>query len=103
MTYTPSKDFDESQRLIGREGRFQMAGDINKSKMLIGKDPNQVKQLLRDPAWRSDTTYQSELRGLNYINSPTLCFATKEGSVQTCCMALTVGARRLWKHPKNFM
>ncbi|MBA2760729.1 MAG: hypothetical protein H0U39_01975, partial [Segetibacter sp.] len=45
MTYTPSKDFDESQRLIGREGRFQMAGDINKSKMLIGKDPNQVKQL----------------------------------------------------------
>jgi len=28
MSYTPSRDFDKSQWLTDREGRFQMAGDI---------------------------------------------------------------------------
>jgi len=62
ISYTPSKDFDKSQWLTDKEGRFQMAGDIIKSRMLIGKDTNQIKQLLGDPTWRSDTTYQAELR-----------------------------------------
>ncbi|MDB6151547.1 MAG: hypothetical protein JWQ44_2995 [Chthoniobacter sp.] len=57
MTYTPSKDFDKSQWLADKEGRFQMAGDIIKSKILIGKDTNQVKQLLGAPTWVGDTTY----------------------------------------------
>ena len=56
MTYTPSKNFEKSQWLTDKEGRFQMAGDIIKSNMLIGKDTNQVKQILGDPTWGSDTT-----------------------------------------------
>src|SRR5215217_3124358 len=38
MTYTPSRNFDKSAWLTDREGRFEMAGDIIKSKILIGKD-----------------------------------------------------------------
>ena len=59
---TPAKDFDQSQWQTDKVGRFQMAGDIIKSKMLIGRDTNQVKQLLGDPTWRSDSTYQEELK-----------------------------------------
>jgi hypothetical protein len=62
ITYMPGRAFDKSQWLTDREGRFQMAGDIIKSKMLIGKDTNQIKQLLGDPTWRNDTTYQAELK-----------------------------------------
>ncbi len=51
FTYTPSRDFDKSEWLTDKEGRFQMAGDIIKSDMLIGKDTSQVKQLLGDPTW----------------------------------------------------
>lgn len=54
MTYTPSKDFDKSQWLKDREGRFQMAGDIIDRKILISKDTNEVKHLLGDPTWRQD-------------------------------------------------
>lgn len=56
MTYTPSKDFDKSQWLSDKEGRFQMAGDIIESKMLIGKDTTHVKQTLGEPTWGGDTT-----------------------------------------------
>ena len=49
ITYTPSKDFDKAEWLKDREGRFQMAGDIIESKMLLGKDTSQVKQILGDP------------------------------------------------------
>ena len=56
MTYTPSKDFDKSQWLTDREGRFQMAGDIIERKLLIGIDTTQVKQILGDPTWGGDTT-----------------------------------------------
>ena len=55
ITYTPSKDFDKSQWLIDKEGRFQMAGDIIKSKMLISRDTTEVKQILGDPTWRQNT------------------------------------------------
>ena len=55
MSYTPSKNFDKSQWLTDKEERFQMADDIIESKMLIGKDTNQVKQILGEPPWR-DTT-----------------------------------------------
>ena len=32
-----------------------MADDIIKSKMLIGKDTNQVKQIIGEPPWRDET------------------------------------------------
>lgn len=60
MTYTPSKDFDKSQWLTDKEGRFQMASDIISSKMLIGKDTNQVKQMLGEPTWGSDSTWRPD-------------------------------------------
>ncbi len=58
ITYTPSKDFDKSEWQTDKEGRFQMAGDIISSKMLIGKDTNQVKQMLGEPTWGSDSTWR---------------------------------------------
>jgi hypothetical protein len=58
ITYTPSRDFDKAQWLKDREGRFQMAGDIIESKMLLGKDTSQVKQILGDAAWGNcDSTF----------------------------------------------
>ena len=59
ITYTPSRDFDKLQWLSDKEGRFQMAGDIIDSRMLIGKDTSQVKQILGDPTWgmNNDSTY----------------------------------------------
>ena len=62
INYTPSKDFEKSQWLTDREGRFEMADDIIRSKILINKDTNQVKQILGNPTWTSDTTYQKELK-----------------------------------------
>ena len=56
MAYTPSKDFDKSQWFADRESRFEMADDIIKTEMLIGKDTNQVKQILGDPNLCGDTT-----------------------------------------------
>ena len=46
----PSSDFDKSKWLADREGRFAMGDDIVKSKILLGKDTNQVKQLLGQPS-----------------------------------------------------
>lgn len=60
MTYTPSKDFDKSQWLSDKEGRFQMAGDIISSKMLLGKDTNHVKQILGEPTWGSDSIWKHD-------------------------------------------
>ena len=55
ITYTPSKGFDKSEWLTEKQERFQMADDIIKTKMLISKDTNQVKQILGDPTWNGDT------------------------------------------------
>lgn len=60
ITYTPSQDFNKSQWLTDKEGRFQMAGDIISSKMLIGKDTNQVKQMLGEPTWGSGSTWRPD-------------------------------------------
>jgi len=60
ITYTPSKDFDKIQWLTDKEGRFQMAGDITTSKMLIGKDTTQVKQILGEPTWGGDSTWRQD-------------------------------------------
>ena len=54
ISYTPSKNFDKSQWLTDKEERFQMADDIIKSKIIIGKDTNQVKQILEEPPWRDN-------------------------------------------------
>lgn len=48
----PSSDFDKSKWLTDREGRFAMGDDIVKKNILIGKDTNQVKQLLGQPTWQ---------------------------------------------------
>ena len=48
----PSSDFDKSKWLADREGRFAMGDDIVKKNILIGKDTNQVKQLLGQPTWQ---------------------------------------------------
>lgn len=48
----PSSDFDKSKWLADREGRFAMVDDIVKSKILLGKDTNQIKQLLGQPTWQ---------------------------------------------------
>lgn len=58
LTYTPRRDFDKSKWLTDREGRFQMAGDIISSKMLVSKDTNQVKQMLGEPTWGSDSKWR---------------------------------------------
>ena len=59
ITYTQNKDFNKSKWLTDKEGRFQMASDIIKSKILIGKDTNQIKEILGDPTWGTDSTRQS--------------------------------------------
>jgi hypothetical protein len=53
LSYEPSLDFDQSQWTTDREGRYQMANDLIDSKILIGKDTNQVKQTLGDPTWHN--------------------------------------------------
>jgi len=67
ITYTPSKGFDKSQWRIDKEGRFQMAGDIINSKMLINRDTTEVKKILGDPSWRQNAinawTYDMGLGG----------------------------------------
>jgi hypothetical protein len=55
ITYTPSKDFDKSRWMIEKERRFEMAGDIIRSKMLISRDTTEVKQILGDPTGRQNT------------------------------------------------
>jgi len=60
LSYTPSIDFDRSQWLADREGRFQMATDIIKTKMLIKKDTIEVKGLLGEPTWGTDSTWKSD-------------------------------------------
>ena len=56
MTYTPSKDFDQMQWQSNKKERFQMANYIIETNMLIGKDTNQVKQLLGIPTRDRSTT-----------------------------------------------
>ncbi len=56
ISYTPNKDFDKSLWLTDQEGRYQMAGNIINSRMLIGKDTTQVKQVLGEPTFFGDTT-----------------------------------------------
>jgi len=58
LTYEPNRDFNKSQWMGDREGRFQMAKDIIKSKMLIDKDSNQVKQLIGEPNWEPDSLHE---------------------------------------------
>jgi hypothetical protein len=52
ITKEPSSNFDKSKWLTDREGRFEMGDDIVESKILLGKDTNQVKQLLGQPTWQ---------------------------------------------------
>jgi hypothetical protein len=49
ISFTPSRNFDSAKWRDNREDRFQMADDIIKSNLLIGKDTSQVKQILGEP------------------------------------------------------
>jgi hypothetical protein len=47
LSYTPpDKNFDKAQWLADKAHRYQMAEDIINSRMLIGKDSNQVNEIL---------------------------------------------------------
>lgn len=52
ITREPSSDFEQSEWLANKEERFSMGDDIVESKILVGKDTNQVKQLLGQPSWK---------------------------------------------------
>lgn len=52
----PKRDFDKSSWFNEPEGRFEMASDLIKSNILIGKDTNQLKQILGSSNWQDDTT-----------------------------------------------
>jgi len=49
----PTRKFDKSIWLSDPNNRYQMSDNIIDSKMLIGKDTNQIKQILGNPKWRS--------------------------------------------------
>jgi len=57
MDSEPSRDFDQSFWLRDREERYQMADDLIESGILIGKDTNQVRQLLGPPGWSGRAKY----------------------------------------------
>lgn len=57
ITYTPTRDFNKAKWQTNKEKRFEMADDLIKSNMLIGKDTTQLKLTLGAPTWR-DTTKQ---------------------------------------------
>ncbi|WP_051189721.1 hypothetical protein [Daejeonella oryzae] len=46
ITYEHSLDFNQLKWMKDREKRYQMANDLIESKILIGKDTSQVKQIL---------------------------------------------------------
>jgi hypothetical protein len=59
LFYTPSYDFSSERWNTKKEKRFQMADDIIKSKMLIGKDSVQVVDILGNTVEsRTDTLHQ---------------------------------------------
>lgn len=59
MAYKPGIKFDKLQWLANKEERFLMADSIISSRMLIGKDTSQVKEILGEPTFGSDSTWQS--------------------------------------------
>lgn len=58
ISYEPDKKFNKSQWLANKEERYLMANDIIEEKMLLGKDTNQVKQIVGTPNWKDNTTQQ---------------------------------------------
>jgi len=52
---TPDIDFDKEEWLTNKHERFQMAEDLIESKRLINKDTGEVRQLLGNPDWGSDS------------------------------------------------
>ncbi len=49
ITSEPSRDFDKTKWMADKQGRFKMGDHIVKSKILINKDTNEVKQMLGSP------------------------------------------------------
>jgi|SRR5579875_3602947 len=52
LPYGSSKSFDKKQWQADEHKRYQMADDLVKSKILIGKDAQTVKQLLGEATWK---------------------------------------------------
>jgi cbb3-type cytochrome oxidase subunit 3 len=49
LFHEPNKKFDKSKWLTEQAKRYEMANDIIESRILIGKDSNQIKQLIGEP------------------------------------------------------
>jgi hypothetical protein len=62
ISYTPSRSFDKSKWLSNQDQRFEMAGDLISSKMLMSKDTSEVKQILGSLSGRYDATSEAELQ-----------------------------------------
>jgi hypothetical protein len=56
LPFETRRDFNQQQWLNDREGRFTMAHDIIKGRILIGKDTTEVKEVLGTPSFGGDTT-----------------------------------------------
>jgi uncharacterized membrane protein len=61
FTYIPSKDFDVKEWNADKIHRHQMADDIIDKRRLIGKDTFELKRLLGEPIYRSDTTWTFDM------------------------------------------
>lgn len=49
MGHIPSRDFDKASWSSDKMARFEMADDLLESRLLIGKDSSQLKEILGDP------------------------------------------------------
>lgn len=56
IQYEPSQSFDKSGWLMDKDDRLEMADNIVSSKILIGKDSNQVLETLGKPTLIGDQT-----------------------------------------------
>ena len=56
ITYDPCRDFNQAEWFKEKDTRFEMGDNIIKSKMLIGKDSFQVKDILGFPSYSFDST-----------------------------------------------
>jgi hypothetical protein len=85
MEYYPNRDFDKQQWIKNKDERYEYSKGIIKSKMLMGKTKEQVRQILGDDGnsntsddWYYDLGYRPELTGIDPDN---LEIAFKNGRV----------------------
>ncbi len=54
ITYYPKYSFDKNKWMNDKEERYELSGDLIKSKMLLGKTKQEVIQLLGDEGKTND-------------------------------------------------